>query len=64
MTVPEDIKKTVVDSWTSFQHAAETLKQNILTAAGETRDTASAATKAVIDKVDNAVQAIKDHLPK
>lgn len=59
-----DIKQSVQDAWTSFQHAAETMKQNILVAAGETRDTASAATKTAIEKIDAAVKSIKDHLPK
>ncbi len=59
-----DIKQSALDAWVSFQHAAETMKQNIIIAAGETKDTASAATKAAIEKIDETVKAIKDHLPK
>jgi hypothetical protein len=59
-----DIKQSAHDAWVSFHHAAETLKQNILVAAGETKETASAATKASIEKIDAALQTIKDHLPK
>lgn len=59
-----DIKQSAHDAWVTFQHAAESLKQNILTAAGETKDTASAATKVAMDKIDDALQTIKDHLPK
>lgn len=54
----------IKSAWMEFQSAAENMKQNILTAAGETRDTASAASKAALDKIDAAVKAIKDHLPK
>ncbi len=59
-----DLKQSALDAWVSFQHAAETMKQNILTVAGETKETASSATKAALEKVDAAVQAIRDHLPK
>jgi hypothetical protein len=59
-----DIKQSALDAWATFQHAAETLKQNILITAGETKETASAATKAAIDKIDDALQVIKDRLPK
>lgn len=51
-------------AWTEFQSAAENMKQNILRAAGETKQTASAASKAAMEKIDAAIKAIKDHLPK
>jgi len=59
-----DLKQSALDAWVSFQHAAETMKQNLLVVAGETRDTASAATKTAIEKIDETVKAIKDHLHK
>jgi hypothetical protein len=64
MTVPEDIKKTAMDTWLAFQKTADAMKQKLLDAAGETKDTASSATRAVLNRIDTAVQWSKDHLPK
>lgn len=64
MPTTEEMKQAAHDAWTSFQKAADDMKQKVLDAAGQTRDNATAATRMVLDSIDNAVKWSKDQLPK
>lgn len=64
MPTQEELKQSALAAWANFQKAADDMKQKVLDAAGQTKDTTTAATRQVLDSIDTALQWTKDHLPK